>query len=155
MKSVFISYVRENSADVDRLVKTLQAYGFAVWIDRNDIKPGVRWSDAIRTAIRQGGYFIACFSREYSSRMRSYMNEELTLAIDELRQRSADQAWFIPVLLSECEVPDRKIGGGETLRDLQHVALYQSWDDGIERILSALQPDLPEYESQQRIAWPR
>ncbi len=33
------------------------------------------------------------------------MNEELVLAIDERRKYSTSRLWFIPVLLSECDVP--------------------------------------------------
>ncbi len=54
------------------------------------------------------------------------MNEELTVAIEELRLRPTDRAWFIPVLLDDCEVPDRSIGAGETLRTLQWIKLPHS-----------------------------
>lgn len=123
---VFVSYVRENRAIVDRLCDALSARGVKVWLDRNQIAPGTRWRDATRTAIRHGQHFIACFSKEYASRARTYMNEELILAIDELRQRKTDRAWFIPVLLSECDVPARNIGGGETLLDVQWVSLIRT-----------------------------
>jgi hypothetical protein len=73
-----------------------------VWLDRNDIEPGARWRDAIRKAIRGGKFFMACFSKEYSERARTHMNEELTLAIDELRTMPTDRTWFIPVLQQDC-----------------------------------------------------
>lgn len=144
MPQVFISYVRENSEDVQRLARELRAYGIKVWLDKNDIKPGFRWKDAIREAISQGDFFIACFSVEYSERSKTYMHEELTLAVEELRQRPTDRAWFIPVLLSDTDIPNRSIGAGETLRDIQWVELYRNWNDGIKRILSVIQPDSVE-----------
>jgi hypothetical protein len=67
------------------------------------------------------------------------MNEELTLAVEELRQRSLDIAWFIPVRLAECVIPDREIGGG-TLRDLQTVDMFADWDRGILAIKNAIDP---------------
>jgi hypothetical protein len=140
MSHVFISYLHENSKEVQRLVDALREFDIEVWLDRERIKPGHRWQGAIRNAIREGAFFIACFSREYNERPRTYLNEELTLAIDELRQRPTDRAWFIPVLLSG-EVPDRDIGGGETLRNLQWVELSQDWEDGIRRIVSVIKPD--------------
>ena len=118
MKKVFISYVRENMEIVDRLYQELKSHGIQVWLDRNDIGLGLRWKREIRRAIQQGTFFIGCFSQEYHNRDRTYMNEELTIAIEELRQRPIDQAWFIPVKLNEREIPDLDIGGGETLRDL-------------------------------------
>jgi formylglycine-generating enzyme required for sulfatase activity len=139
MPEVFISYVHENTKEVQRLCDELTKHGVKVWLDRNAIAPGTRWKQAIRKAISQGDFFIACFSKEYHNRSKTYVNEELNLAIEELRQRPADRAWFIPVLLSECEVPDLDIGPGETLRDIQWVALYEDWNTGIQRILSVIQ----------------
>lgn len=85
--------------------------------------------------------FIACFSKEYSDRDKTYMNEELTLAIEELRLRDTKQAWFIPVKLNECEIPNRNIGAGKTLRSLQVVSLYEGWSKGIQSILKVVQPE--------------
>lgn len=141
MKHVFISYVRENKEIVDWFCKELESYGIKVWLDRNDIDPGTFWEEAIRKAIQEGAFFMACFSKEYSDRAKTYMNEEITLAIDELRLRHPDQAWFIPVKLNECEIPDRPIGAGKTLRSLQVVALYEGWTKGVQRILKVVQPE--------------
>lgn len=138
MPSVFISYVSDNAEQVQQLAQELRAHGITVWLDRDKIMPGHRWADAIREGISQGDFFIACFSAEYHKRSKTYMNEELTLAIEELRQRPTDRAWFIPVLLSECEVPDRNIGAGQTLRSIQWVELYKNWSDGVRRILSII-----------------
>jgi HEAT repeat protein len=140
MEYVFISYVRENTEDVNRLAETLKAFGIEVWLDKEQIRPGSRWKDAIQDAINQGAFFIACFSAEYSQRMKTYMNEELTLAIEELRQRPTDRSWFIPVLLNESSIPDRRISAVETLRSLHYVRLDQNWDEGIQSILSVIQP---------------
>ncbi len=138
---VFVSYVREDQNVVDRLAKELSAYGIKVWLDKTELKPGYRWKDAIREAISEGDFFVACFSEAYERRSKSYMNEELTLAIEELRQRPTERAWFIPVLLSECQVPARSIGAGETLRDIQWVELYRNWEEGIARIAAVIDPE--------------
>jgi len=137
---VFVSYVRENKEGVERLCDELKRYGVNVWLDRRDIEPGARWQDAVREAIRSGSFFIACFSQEYYNRDRTFMNEEIVLAIEELRLRPNDRIWFIPVLLSECGVPAFNIGGGATLRSIQWVKLYNNWDAGIHRILDVIRP---------------
>lgn len=138
MKHIFISYVRDDQESVNRLWKDLRSRGINVWLDREDIMPGQRWRKAIRRAIREGAFFLACFSCKYSAREKTYMNEELILAIEELRQRSSDKTWFIPVRLEECEVPDREIGGGENLTDLQWADLFPEWGHGLQRILQAM-----------------
>jgi len=86
MSHVFISYVRENTEQIQNLQNALEAAGVEVWIDREQIKPGTRWQTAIREAIANGAFFLACFSRESSLRSKSHMNEEITLAIEELRK---------------------------------------------------------------------
>lgn len=135
MPHAFVSYVRQNSELIDRLARDLESHSVGVWLDRNEIQPGARWKDAIRSAIQAGSLFLACFSREYSARDRNFMNEELTLAIDELRMRPTDRSWFIPIVLASGSVPNRDIGGGETLRSLQWVDLSRNWDKGVQLIV--------------------
>lgn len=135
---VFVSYVHDDTAAVDRLCEELSNQGIKVWLDRENIYPGERWRGAIRRAITEGAYFVACFSSAYSQRTKTYMNEELVLAIEELRQRPTDRVWFIPVKLSPCDIPDRDIGAGETLLDLQYVDLHSDWRHGVDRILTTM-----------------
>lgn len=149
MSHVFVSYIKENEKQVKALANELTKHGVEVWLDK-EIEVAARWKDAIRVAIRKGDFFIACFSKEFESRSRTYMNEELLIAIEELRQRPSNRSWFIPVLLSECHVPARNIGGGETLADIQWVELFSDWSAGIKRILEVIQPT--PVEVQQYIA---
>ncbi len=137
-KHVFVSYVRENEPIINRLCDDLRRHGINVWRDREAIMPGQRWQRAIQNAIRDGTYFIACFSRHYSNRSRTYMNEELTVAIEELRTRHPDKVWFIPVRLDNCKVPRRNIGAGEDLTSLQWVDLFSNWDAGITSLVRAI-----------------
>ena len=144
MKPVFISYVHENKLEVDRIHQELESYDIKVWRDLQDLNPGERWKRQIRKAIQDGTFFIACFSKEYHDRYESYMNEELTIAIERLRQLHIDQVWFIPVKLNDCELPDIDIGRGETLEDLTYVKLYKDWDGGIQRIVNLIRSESSE-----------
>lgn len=138
MKHVFVSYCHENKAIVDHLCQSLASHDIHIWLDRDKIGPGTPWKQAIQQAIQHGDFFIACFSTEVNARNQTYMSEELKVAIEELHQRPVDKAWFIPVKLNECEIPDIDIGGGETLRDLQYVDLHRNWDAGIQRLLNTI-----------------
>ncbi len=153
MPRVFISYIRENSEDVIQLVNALKAHKVEVWFDQTHLKPGDRWADVIRREISQGDFFLACFSTEFSKRRKTFMHEEITQAIEQLRQRPADQPWFIPVLLSACEIPDRSIGAGETLRSIQWLTLYDDWDEGIRRIVAVIQSEGGPLGSRQQNAY--
>ncbi len=114
---VFISYVREDSHRVDQLQRRLQGAGIPVWRDTADLWPGEDWRIKIRGAITEKALvFIACFSHASLARRESYQNEELNLAIDQLRRRRPDDPWLIPVRFDECEIPDWDIGGGRTSR---------------------------------------
>jgi hypothetical protein len=130
----FISYVHEDSDAVDSLCEELHELGIDTWRDRQDLDPGVRWKDEIRTAIQDGAAFIACFSPSYHARSKTYMQEELLIAIDELRQRPRHRAWFFPIVLDHAKVPPIPIGAGETLQDLQSVSLVDGGLDAIKRL---------------------
>lgn len=124
---VFISYVREDSDRVDELQQILKAAGIAVWRDTADLWPGQDWRVNIRRAITGSALvFIACFSREGQGRRTSYQNEELLLAIDQLRLRRPDDPWLIPVRFDECEIPDFDLGAGRTLASIQRLDLFGS-----------------------------
>lgn len=144
MAHVFISYVHEDGDTVQKLCDRLEFAGVSVWLDRNSIQPGRRWKNAIREGIENGNFFIACFSDAYHNRQKTYMNEELTLAIEELRQYPTNRAWFIPVLLSDCPIPEISIGAGSDLGDIQAVALFNDWDAGVNKIIEVINPVPPE-----------
>ena len=121
----FISYAREDGRRVDALQRTLEAAGIPVWRDTLNLWPGEDWRAGIRRAIRDDALvFIACFSRASLERDRSYQNEELALAIEQLRLRRPDVPWLIPVRFDECDIPDRDVGGGRTLSSIQRADLF-------------------------------
>jgi HEAT repeat protein len=140
MPRVFISYVRDNSELLKRLAHTLHVSGIDVWLDRDQIKSGERWAEMICQGIEQGDFFIVCFSSAYNKHLKTDMPEELTAAMEALRQRLSERTWFIPVLVSKGELPNWSLGTGEPLPVLEGVALDEDWDRGIQRILSLVKP---------------
>ena len=134
---VFISFVHENHKKVRRLVDALEKHGVRCWTDK-DIPAGKDWRSEIRSAIQKGHAFAACFSPKSLTKKRSYMHAELQLAIEELQIRPLDQSWFIPIKLFECDIPKREIGGNRTLHHLQWVELHKNWEQGIEKIVTAI-----------------
>jgi hypothetical protein len=70
---VFISYVREDSGEVDALQRALEVAGVRVWRDTSDLWPGEDWRSRIRDAIAGNALaFIACFSRHSTVRDSSH-----------------------------------------------------------------------------------
>ena len=121
----FISYVREDSDEVEVLQRILQTAGILVWRDTASLWPGEDWRAKIRGAItRNALVFIACFSSHSAARRESYQNEELVLAIDQLRRRRPDDPWLIPLRFDDCDIPDFELGAGRTLASLHRADLF-------------------------------
>ncbi len=124
-RHAFLCYASEDARQVDHLHAALEAAGVRVWRDTEDLWPGEDWREKIRAAItRDALVFVACFSTVSTTRAKSYQNEELALAVDELRLRRPDVPWLIPVRLDECDIPDRDLGGGRSLAALQRADLF-------------------------------
>lgn len=138
MPHVFVSYVTKDRSRVDRLCKGLESHGIEIWRDRDSIHPGERWEKSIYNAIRDGAFFLACFSKNYEERRNTYMNQELRWAIEELRQIPAKRSWFLPVMLTPCSLPDLAISDDETLGSLQAVRMFEDWDTGLQRLAHAI-----------------
>jgi hypothetical protein len=137
-KSVFVSYVRDNSVTVNRICNVLRTNSIDYWLDRDHIEPGKIWKQAIKDAVGRGTFFLACFSKEYENRSETYMNEELLLGVDILRSRPYNSGWLIPAKLSPCHIPPLDIGAGKTLHDLQCLCFYEDWDRETERLIKLI-----------------
>jgi hypothetical protein len=139
-KRIFVSYVKEDLELVSRLVLDLRTAGYEVWIDRTRLRPGRRWKSEIKKAIADGDYFVACFSPNYW-KQQTYMNEELIYAVERLRLMPRNRDWFIPAMLTECEIPDHAIGPNETLADsMQYADFGKDWDEALHHVIDVLGP---------------
>ena len=147
-KRVFVSYVRDNSGEVNRICEVFRQNGIEYWLDRDQIEPGKIWKQAIRDAINAGAFFMACFSKEYETRTETYMNEELLLGVDILRTKPYNSGWLIPIKLSPCEIPQLDIGAGKTLQDLQYLNFYEDWDTEIKRLIDVIKREESQEQSQ-------
>ena len=133
MGYAFISYVKENQDRVLNICDVLTNKGFDIWVDINDLLPGVQWRYTIRAAVAEADFFLAFFSKEYYTRDTTHMNEEITLAIDRMRKMHPNRIWFIPIRLSG-SIPLWRIDAVQTLRDLQYADLENEWERDMERI---------------------
>lgn len=125
-KHVFVSYVREENTEVDKLCAVLEAAKIPYWRDRKSLGPGDAWKAKIRDAIRRGSLvFLACFSDDSRGKDKSHMNEELTLAVEEYRKMPPGRTWLIPLRFDSGEVPEWDLGAGRTLSDLNYSDLFE------------------------------
>lgn len=122
---MFVSYVREDAPQVDRLCRVLEAAEVPYWRDKDSLWPGDQWKAKIREAIRSESLvFLACFSERSRARDKSHMNEELTLAVEEFRKLAPGKTWLIPVRFDAGPVQEWDLGAGRALSDLNYVDLF-------------------------------
>jgi TIR domain len=77
-RRLFISYSRQNKAQVYPFVEALISAGINVWIDREEIDPFDDFPERIRDGLAQCHALLAWYSPEYAQ--SSYCQKELTAA---------------------------------------------------------------------------
>jgi hypothetical protein len=152
----FISYVREDAHDANLLQRRLETAGVRVWRDTAHLWPGHDWRAEIQRAIRDDALvFLACFSHSSVSRGSSYQNEEISLAVEQLRVRRPDVPWLIPVRFNDCEIPYRDIGSGRTLESLQRADLFgDHLEENADRLVATILRILGQDSGGPRLAVP-
>src|SRR5262249_9011914 len=130
----------EDSRRAGILQHALTDADIPVWRVTSDVWPGEDCHAKARYAIMNGAAaFLACFSTARLARPKSYQNEELALAIDQLRLRHPDSPWLIPVRFDECEIPDIELGCGRGLASIQRVDLFGNYAaDNMARLVSVI-----------------
>ena len=148
-RHAFISYVREDRAQVDRLQGLLESAGIKVWRDTENLWPGQDWKLEIRRAIMHESLaFIACFSENTERRETSYQNEELTLAVEQMRLRRPERPWLLPIRFDDCRLPEFDLGGGRTLDSLQRADLFGPSSAGeTARLIAAIRQILGDHRT--------
>lgn len=129
-ESVFICYAREDQEHAWRLFSDLTRAGYSVWFDQTRLAPGGRWEVWIREAIQECRYFVILLSRH--SITGGYVQEELRRALGRLETLRPSRIFLIPARLDDVAVEHPR------LKELQWVDLFDSWEHGVNSILSAM-----------------
>lgn len=106
MRSIFVSYAREDQAAVLHMCEQLKERGFTPWIDVDNLLPGQDWEYEIDKAIRTSSIFIACLSTRATSK-RGYVHSELRKALKIVETIPEGQVFLIPLRLEPCDVPTK------------------------------------------------
>ncbi len=96
MKNIFVSYSRRDGEAVDHIVARLEQDGFNVWIDREEIKAGELWHEAIVQAVDNAYAFVLMLSP--GSATSDNVRKEVDLA-------EAANKELVPVLLAPVKLP--------------------------------------------------
>jgi hypothetical protein len=129
---IFIAYVLEDVATAEKLFRSLEARGYAPWLDRRKLLPGQNWPRRIQDAIESTDFFIPCFSGK-SVQKRGGFQAEIRHGLECAKRMPLDDVFMIPARLDDCRIPDR------IRRETQYVDLFPDWSAGLERILSIIE----------------
>lgn len=131
MNEIFISYSRQNTGFVDKLVQELEKRGLSIWMDREDIRGGTAWRAAISNAIRSCDAFIIVLSQQ--SAASKNVTKELALA-------DTHNKVIIPIRYQACEIPPKI---EYQLAGLQIVDFAgQSFTSALDQLINALPASL-------------
>ena len=106
MARIFLSYAREDEAQVRGVYRRLLDAGFEVWMDKINLLPGQRWQQEIPRAIRNSDFILIFFSKN-SVAKRGYIQREFRLALDTLEEMPPDAIHTIPIRLDDCQIPEQ------------------------------------------------
>jgi hypothetical protein len=99
---VFLSYSSTDEAWVRRLAEDLKQYGVSVWLDRDEIRPGDLFAEALEQGIEQSRTVAIVVSPE--SMESGWVKTEFGRALSR-SQHKDDPCRIIPVLLKTAKQP--------------------------------------------------
>jgi hypothetical protein len=127
-KLIFVSYARKDLQRVRPICEKLKSHKFELWFDQEDLVAGERWEDKIRDVINDCRIFLLFLSSSWVQ-SRSYVQKELGIALEVLKEMPSDQVYIIPVRLDDCKVP----------AELSDLHWMNVWDDSqTDKLIDAL-----------------
>lgn len=98
MSRIFISYSREDGEFVQKLAKSLKDNKIEIWIDVFDIPAGMKWDNAIETALMSATHVLFVLSKS------SAASENVRDELDYARQKRKK---IVPVRIDDSDPPFR------------------------------------------------
>jgi TIR domain len=126
MGHVFISYSRQDTQLIERLVRELEAAAVAVWIDREDILGGAKWRRQIVDAIEAADVVLVALSPNAAA--SDNVRKELDIA------QEANKL-VLPVEIRRIVVPRDMV---YQLIGLQRIDLATGFDVGVKRLVESV-----------------
>ena len=127
---MFICYAREDLPTATRLHDELARAGIAAWLDKKRLIGGQNWKIEVKKAMQRSRCILALLSSHSVSKI-GYAQKELREALEMLEHLPPDRILIIPVRLDDCEPAH------EQLRDLHWIDLFESYDEGLAKIVQA------------------
>ncbi|MBL8152956.1 MAG: toll/interleukin-1 receptor domain-containing protein [Anaerolineae bacterium] len=127
MSHVFISYSRRDKACAYKIQRQLEAQGFKIWIDKNDIPAGAAFPNSLLTAIREAAAVLVLWSQQ--AKESNFVEKEIKAAEEQRLMRDMP---LVPVWLDNTPLPPE-------LQTLNAVEVKGCTDDEIKKLVGRLQ----------------
>ena len=129
----FLSYASEDEGAVSTFAGRLESRGIGVWQDRQRLRGGDRWEQALKHVIgKDVNYFLVVQSQAMTARDEGVFYEEIRWARDRQQRMPDDRRFVIPVTLD-----GRTLG---SLKDEFHVVDLRA-EAGVEQVARAILDD--------------
>jgi len=128
---VFLWYAEEDHEKAEKLCNDLKNAGITVWM-YGDILPGQNREIMTRQAMRGSSFILSLLSSRSVSK-KGVLQKELKTAMSIMDEFLPDEIFIIPVKIEPCDPVH------ERLRELESVELFRSYENGLNRILRALE----------------
>jgi hypothetical protein len=138
-RALFLSYASEDRAVVEILKEQLEAAGFSVWFDRQDLEWGDEFDAKIRRNIERCSYFLPLLSRHCLTPGRRYFRTEWKHAERVAEKVKPSQPFLLPIALDD--IAAEADGLPESFRRVQWYRLQDGLQDLITTLVKLFRDD--------------
>lgn len=140
---VFLSYAREDLAQVQQLYVRLRSAGLEPWMDKppppyelEGVPFGQEWDNVIQDRLQKSRVVLALLSQRSVDKM-GYVQKEFRSALSNQAMRPAGAVYLIPTLLEDCSPPSYTVEN-VNFNKLQWYRLHEDGDLTLMRYLQQL-----------------
>ena len=108
---IFISYASEDSAWAKRLKKSLIGAGLTVFLDKDELKPGILWEAQLKEGMKQSQHLIVLWSNHAANRSSWVAKEKIWFEYEDNAQKKQ-----INIVLEDVQVPPGERAGTSEAR---------------------------------------
>lgn len=123
----FLSHSSKDKAFIRQLASDLDRNGITVWLDEKEIRVGDSIVEKVGQGLADSDYFLIALSEHSVS--SPWVTKELNHAL--VREIEKREVKILPLMLSECEIPD-------LIRDKLYADFSTSYKTGLSSLLESL-----------------
>ncbi|MBI3175083.1 MAG: SUMF1/EgtB/PvdO family nonheme iron enzyme [Chloroflexi bacterium] len=103
---VFLCHTSKDKSVIRKLYRFLRKNGIDAWLDEEKLLAGQDWQIEIPKALKESDAILVCLSNN-SITKEGFVQKEIKYALDIADEKPEGTIFIIPVLLENCEVPER------------------------------------------------